>query len=630
MIVADVYDGVKEVTGLCDLTQNLDIIKRGVQLLANKGLFDPLLSYGEVVVGDNYLIALPREVKTVIKLNIEGNPSFRRTRFFEFSQNSPGTILGEEVGQTWSDRLYSPIQDNSKLPSQLLYISTLADAGKKMIITGTDDTGKPAKETILSGVSPVASATTFASVQSVSREETASPVTLCAAGFLSEPIASYYGSDRSPMFRYIKVSKNNVTLRIMFRRDVLKFTSLDDIIPLGSEMAVIHAANAVTLFRKSQYQDGQAALDLALGFLRDEQGSLDDGDTISAASEESSVINASINQRDSIIVGDVYDDAAAIFGPIGREKLFDKITTAIEVLRNKADWDAGVGIVDLWPPDRSDVITYGNSAGTGRYVLPRFVETVLALNFDGHQQIPRNKWFEFHLNTFCPNARAPFCNWDDAGETVISGDIPLDPVNHQVIPSSVIAIPENALDNDVAITIYGKEFKNNQIVDVIRGGVAGWTVPCHISNLNPGANAPLFVSIDKITKPVTKDFVRLYTLNAGVTDVLLGYWYPDEVDPRYKAIKLASSKSKRVTIMYRRRFQRVTSLYDPIPMRSRLALVTMFRAIKLMETDLAGAQQHEAIAVAYLGEARINEAPSDVPVLQFNPGTMPGFTGNIM
>lgn len=640
MIISDIWEAVKGVTGVCDEQTNYDYIRRAVQLLANQGLFDPLIGYADFSVDGSYFVALPRLVKTPLKLTINGNPSFRRDRYFEFTQNTNGVVEGKEVGWSWSDRLYSPIQNELPLPGHIAcVVSNDDDANKSVKITGKGEDGTRIVETIttsiLGGDDPIShTSNAFFSIDAVLREPTIGYVILITNEAIDVDetttyLAQYDAEDRTPLFRVIKLSQRNVNVKMVFRKEVLKFTSQDDIVPLDSEMAVIHACNAVKLFGNSEYAEGQAALTLAIGFVKDEQSSRDAADTIAASSELAGVTDTGINSRDSIIVADIYDPASEIFGPIGRPRLFDRITTVIEMLANKAHWDASVGQVDLYPPDRTQVINYTDK-GDGYYVLPRFVETVLALKWCGENSSPRNRWFEFNLNAWKSMPTAQSCHWEDAGETVTCARLSIDPVTRQVRPASLVAVPNNSVDNGADITIYGKEMKDGQIVEVIRGGALGWKVPCVFGSLAAGTNPPLFVQIDRITKPVTNDYVQLFSLtDAGDQDVMLGYWYPDEVEPRYKAIKLDTAKTGRLTIRYRRRFTKITSFYEPISLRSRIAIVEMMRCLELLRTDPSSAVIHEAMAIKYMAEARLNEFPSDTPEIQFEPGSMPGSFGNI-
>lgn len=638
MLVSSIYSQIAEVTGLCDQALNFQAMSRAVELLANEGLFDAQIGYVEFANSQTNFVALPRECKTVLRLNINGQPTFFRNRLFEFTLNTNGSSTGDEDGLSWADRGYSPIQDERFLPGLISYVyssTSASDAGKAITLYGKGQDGRPITETLNASApgAPVYGVKAFYAVDRVQRDPTTGTCLLYVqSGITPSIIAQYAPDETEPNYRVIKLSRVVSNVRIMFRRDVYEITSLDSFIPINSKMAMIHATKAVRLFAQDSYEGGAQAMTAALDFLKKEQASRDEQDAMAAALEAPTAIDASLTVRDSIVVADVYDSACAIFGPIGRRKIFDKITTAFEVLRNKAQWDASTGIVDIWMPDRTQEVTtpYRGSKGTGYFVLPRFVESVISLNLCGTPMVSRNRWFEFHLNGTGERNRSSIDTWDDLGEVCIIQPPLVDADTHRVIPFKIVAQPDSATDNGKLVTVYGTELDSfGAEVEVWRSGIPGWTVPCVKNVFGAGTGAPAFTSISRITRDATSGFVRLYTTTGTASDRLLGLWYPDELEPHYRAIKVPMSKPARIRVFYRKRTQKISSLYEPIPLRSRIAIENMLRAIKVQETDPQTAMGYEEIAVRYLSEERINSTPSDVPVLEFNSGVMPGFTGNI-
>ena len=98
MIVEEIYQELIESTGSSDQAVNLRVLSRAIEILANKGLFDPLVGYYDFVVQDTLDVALPADVKSIIALTIDDNPAFARSRFFEFAQNTDGTLEGPKAG----------------------------------------------------------------------------------------------------------------------------------------------------------------------------------------------------------------------------------------------------------------------------------------------------------------------------------------------------------------------------------------------------------------------------------------------------------------------------------------------------------------------------------------------------
>lgn len=647
MLVSSIYDQVAEVTGLCDQTLNLQRLSRAVELLANSGLFDPLIGYLDFNNNDTNLVTLPREVKTVLRCNINRQPTFFRNRLFEFTLNGPGNNDGDEVGFAWHDRGDLPIQEERRLPGKLAYVCTkTTDVGKSIIIRGGDVDGNEIEETLTAKV--LASATfgtkEFHKVTQVIRDQTDDVCLLyCVGTATNQLVAQYYPDETLPTYRVIKLSKKVSNVRIMFRREVFEITSLNDVIPLHSKMAVIHATKAVCAYANDEYDKGDACLARAIKFIKDEQASRDEADAIAASLEIAPMGNYTINVRDSIVVADLYDVACDIFGFIGQPKIFDKITTAIEALRNKAHWDSCLGIVDVWttwntstgdlfvPVARESYANPREGKGTGHFVLPRFVESVVSLNYLNAPAIARNRWFEFHPNGTGETNVASRGTWDDAGEVCVLRPFPLDPVTKKTIATKLVALPEDPADNGKEVCIFGVErLPDGREVEVYRNGQPGFRVPCVHNAYDPGERSPAWVRIDRIKRACTNGFVRLTQTNGTVPGSEYGFWYPDEIEPKYRAIRTPFANCQRIRILYRIRSPKVSSLFQPIPLRSRLAIENMMRALKAQAIgDINSAMAFEQMAVGYLSEERINSTPSDAGTLAFDDTTMPGFTGNI-
>lgn len=637
MQVSDIYEEVKEVTGTCDEGVNFRAITRAVEMLANSGLFDPLIGTVDFSVNGAYYVALPRDVKTPIRVNINNNPAVARNRIFEFTPNAPGTNEGEEVGWQWHERGYACIQDERKLPSRLRYVVTASpDIGKTIIVKGLDPNGIEREESLIGAAANSAlSQYTYSEIRTVIRETTQRETMLFSD---TGSIARYYADETIPEYRVIKLSQTGVNVRMIYRKNVFKITALTDIIPLHSPMAVIRAVDGVRLMQERKYEESAAAMTIATALIGQEQKTRDEGEEVSSQIEIGSAINTNINTNDVLIVADVYDMASDIIGPVGRQKIFDRLTDAINALSSKSQWDSLLGTVDVFKSqnfnnpevasDREERATY--------FVLPRYVEAVLAVNTGGQANIPRNRWFEFHLNGSGSREWASCGTWDEAGDTCIVNQIPRKPKSREFIPVRLLAVPVNVLDENKLVTVYGYELDAaGREVEVWRSNKKGWTCPMRqLTNYNPPNGDPAFVRIDRIEREDTIGFVRLlgyaetYTANPRREEYLFGYWYPDELVPRYRMIRVGGCRC-RTRIRYRKRNSRVTSLNDVINLRSRLALENMLRALAAQSTNPQNALMYEDLAVRYLDEEQAASNPIRAGGLQFDPGTSPGHTDNI-
>jgi hypothetical protein len=507
MRVSDIWEELVEATGTCDSAVNYRALTRAVELLATEGLFDPLVGTVDFIVDGGYLIALPRDVKTPLRLNINNNPSFARNRIFEFSPNAPGSVDGPEIGYQWHERSYSPVQDELKLPSKLKYdLVSASDIGKTLTIIGTDTAGRKRTETIIGAqVSHIQSKYAYAEVASVTREATEDETYLVAD---TGNIARYYPDEEQPEYRVIKLSQTGVAVRMLYRKHVFKLSAQTDIIPLHSAMAVIRAVEAVRLMQRQKHDEAAPILAEAVRMISKEQETRDEGTTLSSTLEVQTVTNTNINTNDVLIVADIYDKASDILGGIGRAKIFDRITDAVEVLQNKTQWDSTTGNADVCrAANMQSYEDRGKRSSYGYFVMPRYVDTVLAVNLGNMPAVPRNAWFEFHLNG--PGSRNWMsCNdWQDCGRTPIVNGLPRN--GRRVMPVNVMAIPESPLDNGKIVTVYGIErLLNGREIEVYRNGTPGWNCPCQSAGDTLPVDAPDFVRIDRITREASTGFVR--------------------------------------------------------------------------------------------------------------------------
>lgn len=859
MQVSDIYAELSEATGTCDEAVNFRAITRAIEMLANQGLFDPLIGTVNFTVNGTYYIALPRDVKTPIRLNIDTNPSFARSRIFEFSQNTDGSNDGPEIGWQWHDRGYSCIQNqiSTIYPVKVAYgVFNQQDAGLTLKVSGLDQNSHEVSEVLVGqGAGPDHPALTYSTnsyreIRSVTRQITSGDCVLLAQTG-ETTLARYYPDETNPQYRVIKLGKTNVSIRMLYRKNVFKITSQDDIIPLNSAMAVIQAVNAVRLMLKMKYEESAAAMAIAVGLITQEQQSRDENESISSSVEVQTATNNNINVNDVLIVADIYDMACEIFGSIGRHNVFDRITDAINILSNKSQWDCLLGTVDVYRSNNyPDPLATAPSNHFGYFALPRYVGAVLGVNVDGRAGIPRNRWFEFHLNG--GGSWRMGCDggaWDELGDVVIINQLPRDRTTRRVIPALLIATPENSLDEDLHIAIYGIErLDDGREVEVYRNGKPGWLCPCKVGQFHLPDGTPKFVRIDRVIKDDSAGFIRLrivtqnyipdipevptqdtiiveddfdsltvslltagspsftyygqysypddgadpyvkfysdiglthlvaqgfppvpanlsassiltlpestirmsgfqnrsdplyfiltrtyivpsnpsvlqdsiaitppygiaftaghpqpaqsltiygstqfsgvqictlyldaaHTIAVGggvlpnvqivdpviafftitipdhttasfvitriyatgspevpavnmLTGEILGYWYPDEIEPRYRLIRVGHNCCKNgvVRIRYRKRTGKVSSMYDLLNLRSRVAMENMMRSIQMMASNPQGALALESMAVQYTEEEMLANNPIQAGTLQFDPGTSPGVEWNIL
>jgi len=165
-----------------------------------------------------------------------------------------------------------------------------------------------------------------------------------------------------------------------------------------------------------------------------------------------------------MFVSQIFEECAEILGTTNNEKVFRKISQAVQTLMESGHWSHSTAEVDIctgW--DGCSV------------VLPRGVDTPLAINVDGSPVYFRNRLFQYHVNKggmFSPVQWA----WDDRGFTATAMEI--------IQPSQLVAIAE--VENDVGkvIRVLGTNDGNVPLRSQLENGtgVDGVLIPINSKN----------------------------------------------------------------------------------------------------------------------------------------------------
>lgn len=118
-----------------------------------------------------------------------------------------------------------------------------------------------------------------------------------------------------------------------------------------------------------------------------------------------------------------------------------------------------------------------------------------------------------------------------------------------------------------------------------------------------------FQKITRIAKDESQGFITLYAWDTGrATNLtILGNYYPDETEPRYRRIKTENT-CQWVRMRYKKRTHKIVSKDDWIPLTSQMAIKMMLTAIRLYRNNFMDeGQKFEDKAVQYLYENEQNE-----------------------
>lgn len=280
---------------------------------------------------------------------------------------------------------------------------------------------------------------------------------------------------------------------------------------------------------------------------------------------------------------DIKDDAKLVFGDCDGPLLRRRVKEAIDVLANSGDgtWDGLIGEMTIC----SDSIC-------GTVTLPRDVLKPLSINIDGCPTIPRDKWFEYHLNGTGSNFSSWRGAWDDRGTFPVCRE----PAQPTTLKLSITA-PQ---DTNKEITIRYLDTDDRERVHTFIADI-----------LNPPVTSFQVKRITAVSKPLTVGDVRLFYMEP--IETLAGWYYPDETAPEYRRIRINASNS--VQIIYRRRTIDITSDKSYIPLRSKMALMQALWSIKKRyQGDIQAAQAAQADAIMLLEQDQYVRAITNSPI----------------
>lgn len=319
-------------------------------------------------------------------------------------------------------------------------------------------------------------------------------------------------------------------------------------------------------------------------------------------------------------VADISDEAAKLIGTCDQQKLFRWLSDSYTLISNKIDTEGRKGFLDICTGGCGSGCcgdnfgsTCNSPAGCGRscVTLPREVETVIGVTIGGQPVLGYGQLFNFHING--PGDCRTTCEWkwQDLGNFYSTyRDI--------IIPANLVVYLQTAQDNGKQFIVYGYDEHGNKLRRTVGSQVLdGILIPTVFGYAIPDATQPKIARITAIYKDPSVGQMRLSTTDdSGPTGsgLTLGIYEPDEQIPQLRRIKLNRSCNW-VRIAYIRTNQTFGSIYDHIPLKSRVGFLMAVQARKLYdEKMLADAQTFEATAVRLELEAQqMAEAPTYSP-----------------
>lgn len=311
-------------------------------------------------------------------------------------------------------------------------------------------------------------------------------------------------------------------------------------------------------------------------------------------------------------VEDIADESRKIIGICDDAKLFRWIGDSLSLIVNKADFEGLKGTLDICTTGCSCGQSPCNSQSCGRRLiaLPPEVENVIAVNIGGKPTLGLGELFNFHLNG--PGDCNISCDWswnDQGGWHSTYRDL--------ATPSKLVAHLQSDADNGKEFVVFGYDQAGLKIRRQVGGEWRdGWQVPTVYGYAIPDTTAPTFSRITGVFKARTAGSMRLSTPDdSGATGMLLGIYEPDQQIPQLRRIKI-NRACNWVRIAYTKGASTFHSLYDHIPLKSRLAFLLAMQARKhYSDRQWSDAHAAEADAARMEIEAQMKtESPTYFPM----------------
>lgn len=267
MFVSDIFNEAKKIFGHCLEPKLFEWISDGVELLANKGEIDPLVAFVDLCV-HGQCITTPREVETILAVNICGHPALGHDVMFSFHLNGPGDH-SRGCGLDWFDVGNFPTYRDISCPSKLIaFLDNPADAGKELRVFGFDDQNRPLRSqegniwrdgvlvpTIFGYALPDANAQVVSRITQIQKDRTVANIRLSSFDNSTQTgtlLGIFEPDEVTPLYRRFRISRGgsnhgcgSTWVRICFRKRTARVYSLNDRIYLHSRMALILALRAL-------------------------------------------------------------------------------------------------------------------------------------------------------------------------------------------------------------------------------------------------------------------------------------------------------------------------------------------------------------------------------------------------
>lgn len=287
--VDDIWDEAKKTFGICEDAKVFRLLGDAASLVCNKADLEGLKGFLDICsVGcscsgerpccntcGKRCLTLPREVETVIAVNIGGKPALGFAQLFNFHQNGPGDCC-TGCDFSWMDlgKNFSTYKDLITPAKLVVYTQTAEDDNLEFIVYGYDGDGNVLRRqvagewknglaipTIFGAAIPDSDAPTVARITGIFKQASVGSMRLSTiddSGTTGVLLGVYEPDETVPQFRRIQLNRSCGWARVAFLKSSPIFHSRYDHIPLMSRRAFLLACRAVKSYEDLQLPEAHA------------------------------------------------------------------------------------------------------------------------------------------------------------------------------------------------------------------------------------------------------------------------------------------------------------------------------------------------------------------------------------
>lgn len=276
MLVGDFFPEARRAFEGCDEAQIFRNLTKAIKLLVNKGINDALLGEMEICTC-NGCVTLPRDVGTVLGVNVCGYPTLLQDQWFKYHINGPGSHASGPCGVITEMGQVCTYRDPSEAAYLIAEVTSAADNNKKLRVyayeAGTDKKiftpGPDGKlyegflvPTIFGFAQRAPNVPPVGQIYRVTKETTKDFVRLIAInatdGATQTQIGYYEPDETVPTYRRIRVPhKTSVTVK--YKKATLEIRRMTDWISIDNSQALALACRSVKFSDDDKYDMARAA-----------------------------------------------------------------------------------------------------------------------------------------------------------------------------------------------------------------------------------------------------------------------------------------------------------------------------------------------------------------------------------